>query len=249
MASHSASTSPPRFRSFFPAITLLVAPVTAAVSSYSVNCIGPASLHTEAVGTRPRASPVADRHALPLVVPGCGADAPPLPGPHELQGLHPPTAVRRPGLLPRLGVGAEPVGDVAEEVRAAGDVPLPEVDERATREQGPTRGDELLDAVEHRLGATGPDDDRSRQEARPEVVEPGGELWPGGEGGEERPDDGFDLLDLGSDLGSGVGSGTRARLSVLGRHPAEPSCQGSLRRVSCGRGGGCAGAGSSRSPR
>ena len=88
------------------------------------------------------------------------------------------------------------MGDVAEQVRAAGDLPLPEVDERATREQRLTRGDELLDAVEHWLRAAGPDDDCSGQEERPEVVEPGGELRAGGECGEERPDDAFDLHDL-----------------------------------------------------
>src|SRR6476620_9180792 len=85
MASHSESTSTPRFLSLLPAMTLLVAPVTAAVSSYSVNCIGPAWLHADAFGTWPRESPVSDRHTLPLVVPGCGADAPPVPGPDELQ--------------------------------------------------------------------------------------------------------------------------------------------------------------------
>src|SRR5690349_23940345 len=145
MASHSASTSTPRFLSRLPAQRLLVAPVTAAVSSYSVNCIGPAWLDADAFCTWPAESPVSDRHTLSLVVPGRGADTPPVPGPDELQRLHPSTIARRPILLPRLGVGSKPVGDVAEQVRAAGDGPLAEVDERATREQGLTRSDELLD--------------------------------------------------------------------------------------------------------
>src|SRR5689334_2896245 len=96
MASHSASTSTPRFLSLLPAQRLLVAPVTAAVSSYSVNCIGPAWWHADAFGTWPRRVTRLCSSHLALVVPGCGADAPPFSGPDELQRLHPSTAERRP---------------------------------------------------------------------------------------------------------------------------------------------------------
>nr|WP_284291595.1 D-alanine--D-alanine ligase [Angustibacter aerolatus] len=123
-----------------------------------------------------------------LVVPDQRGDAPALAGAQQAQRLRPSAGVPRAAGGPLLRVGAPVLGEVAEHVGAALDLPLAEAGERAAGQQRATRLDETLHVVDRRAGAVEPHDRGPGHEQRGQPVEPRVEVGAGGERVEEGVD-------------------------------------------------------------